>query len=101
MRSTLIVDLFLGFARAFFTERNNSTAVDFVDRVADAKKSGENVDDHMRSIADFLAGDAELDFSGLKDRINEEVDELLERGGEPDPLLERGGEPDPLLESGG
>jgi len=79
MRASLITDLFLGFALQFFGERKNTKAVAYIKKVQALKQSGERVDEHMQTIADFLTGDEKPDFADLTKRINAEVDELQAR----------------------
>jgi len=86
MRSALIIDFVLGFSRAFFVERDNDSAISYIDRLVALKAAGSKIDAHMQVVADALLADTEIDFDHLIDRIDAEVDELLSRGagGEPE-----------------
>ncbi len=88
MRKTVLIDFLLGFALNFFQARKDTKAVKYVQKVIVLKQANQDVDDHMRGLADYLLGDGELDFKGLVDRVNAEVDELLARRAEEEAAAE-------------
>ena len=86
MRKTLIIDFVLGVALQIFQGQEDDKAVGYIEKIVTAKRSGENVDAHLQTVADYLLGGERPDFDDLISRVNSEVDELLAReSGEEEP----------------
>lgn len=93
MRSSMIIDMILGFALQFFRSQGNESAVAYVTEAIEVKRRTGNVDSYMEDLRDrMLAGWEEPNFDDLIGRINKEVDELAERAEQPDPPTDVGTE---------
>ena len=91
MQAKLIIDLILGFALSFFSQKKEDEHIlGYIQKIVALRQAGTNVDQHLQGVADFLLGGAEPDFTDLKARIDAEVDKLGV-GYVPDP------DPDPTL----
>ncbi len=93
LRSSVIIDLFLGFALSWYKAKKDTKMVAYINKIIAVKEAGGDVDDHMAKVAEFLKGDKKPDYKDLIDRINAEVDELHRRATGGDDPGELGSDP--------
>ena len=79
MRRALLIDLVLSFALAFFQRDGDEDGQRLVRGLMAKKSAGGRIDDHLRGVAEYLTGAEKPDVAELADRIDDEVNELVNR----------------------